>query len=271
MTSNQTKTWAINFDTFCTDATHTGESPVLNLTKEIWWPIKIIVEPGLAPIIVKDPDGNVVFSLSEPPTEKAIYTLDIADFGNVRNITKEYSYPDVDDIYVTNQEKSVWNAKQDAITGTAGQIVGFNSDGKLVAQDAPVTGITQTDADKRYLQLSGGTMNGDLSLSKDNSLSFDHIVSGNAVKNVFSTKIGKNSNSIDIAPGMRTSLIGYGINCSVNNPNLVEWLQLNTVIYMNRNVIKSIGDPVHGYDAANKYYVDTAIQTAIGDAIGGSY
>ena len=38
-------------------------------------------------------------------------------------------------IHVTAEEKTAWNAKQDAITGTSGQIVGFDENGSAIAQD----------------------------------------------------------------------------------------------------------------------------------------
>ena len=41
------------------------------------------------------------------------------------------------DIHVTAEEKTAWSAKQNAITGTQGKVVGFGADGKPVAQDAP--------------------------------------------------------------------------------------------------------------------------------------
>lgn len=54
------------------------------------------------------------------------------------------------------------NEKQDKLTGTQGQVVGFDSGGNAVPQDAPQSGMTQEQADQRYLQLSGGTMTGEL-------------------------------------------------------------------------------------------------------------
>lgn len=41
-------------------------------------------------------------------------------------------------IHVTFNEKTTWNGKQDALSGTEGQIVGFNADGKPVAQDSGI-------------------------------------------------------------------------------------------------------------------------------------
>lgn len=58
------------------------------------------------------------------------------------------------------------NEKQDKLTGTQGQVVGFDSGGNAVPQDAPQSGMTQDQADQRYLQLSGGTMTGELALQE---------------------------------------------------------------------------------------------------------
>ena len=50
-------------------------------------------------------------------------------------------------------------------TGTQGQLLGFTADNTVGAVDAPESGLTQEQADERYLQLTGGTMTGDLTLS----------------------------------------------------------------------------------------------------------
>ena len=57
------------------------------------------------------------------------------------------------------------NEKQDKLTGSQGQVVGFDAEGNAVAQEAPQTGLTQAQADERYLQLSGGTIQGDLQVT----------------------------------------------------------------------------------------------------------
>ena len=54
------------------------------------------------------------------------------------------------------------NEKQDKLTGSQGQVVGFDAEGNAVAQAAPQGGLTQDQADERYLQLSGGTIQGNL-------------------------------------------------------------------------------------------------------------
>lgn len=60
------------------------------------------------------------------------------------------------------------NEKQDKLTGAEGQIVGFDSSGNAVAQDAPSAGITQEQADNRYVSLTQkGAANGVASLGSD--------------------------------------------------------------------------------------------------------
>lgn len=50
------------------------------------------------------------------------------------------------------------NEKQNKLTGTEGQIVGFNASGEAVAQEPPATGMTQTEADARYMKLTGAEL-----------------------------------------------------------------------------------------------------------------
>lgn len=65
---------------------------------------------------------------------------------------------------VKSKEKT-WDDKMPAVTGTAGQMVGFDSDGKPVAQDVPATGLTEEAADGKYLKLTGGTVTGETRLA----------------------------------------------------------------------------------------------------------
>lgn len=56
------------------------------------------------------------------------------------------------------------NAIENPANGTEGQILAKTSSGAAWV-DAPESGLTQEQADERYLQLTGGTMTGDLTLS----------------------------------------------------------------------------------------------------------
>jgi hypothetical protein len=58
--------------------------------------------------------------------------------------------------------RALANEKQDKLTGTVGQLVGFDEKGNAIPQNAPQSGMTQTQADERYLQLSGGVVHGDV-------------------------------------------------------------------------------------------------------------
>ena len=68
--------------------------------------------------------------------------------------------------------------------GTKGQVLTKTDDGQAW-QDAPETGMSQDDADARYLQLSGGTMTGDITLkdkgfieNAKGTLGFDGVMIG---------------------------------------------------------------------------------------------
>ena len=60
---------------------------------------------------------------------------------------------------VKSKEKT-WDDKMPAVTGTAGQMVGFDSSGNPVAQDVPAAGLTEEEADGKYLKLTGGDVSG---------------------------------------------------------------------------------------------------------------
>lgn len=50
------------------------------------------------------------------------------------------------------------NEKQDKLTGSQGQVVGFDAEGNAVAQEAPQGGLTQEQADQRYVQQQNGNL-----------------------------------------------------------------------------------------------------------------
>lgn len=55
----------------------------------------------------------------------------------------QFTGPEIDTaIQAVRQKETSWDNKQEAITGTKGQVVGFNDEGKPVAQDAPSGGET---------------------------------------------------------------------------------------------------------------------------------
>lgn len=98
-----------------------------------------------------------------------------------------------------------WEDKQDKLTGAAGQVVGFDANGEAVAQDAPAAGITQNEADGRYLKLSGGTLTGDLQMKTiDNN--FVQIHTGDGYMQFSLMQEGESKNFRILARNARTLL-----------------------------------------------------------------
>lgn len=128
-------------------------------------------------------------------------------------------------------------------TGTQGQLLGFTADNTVGAVDAPESGLTQEQADERYLQLTGGTIEVD---ALSTALTLKNTKSTGAVSDVnrspylnFETGNGKVVNEyIDFGSG-RAAVAFY----DVENDGFVA--------------ITGLLDPVDGADAANKAYVDS--------------
>ena len=134
-------------------------------------------------------------------------------------------------------------------TGTAGQLLGFTADNTVGAVDAPEGGLTQEQADERYLQLTGGTIEvGALStaLTLKNTKSTGNVSDVNRSPYLnFETGNGKVVNEyIDFGSG-RAEVAFYDI----ENDDFVA--------------ITGLLDPVDSADAANKAYVDSKAPTSV--------
>ena len=82
------------------------------------------------------------------------------------------------------------NEKQDKLTGSQGQVVGFDAEGNAVAQAAPQGGLTQEQADQRYLQLTGGNASGNIGVaSGDSSLELQVNTSGDTLTLAFINRV----------------------------------------------------------------------------------
>lgn len=145
--------------------------------------------------------------------------------------------------------------KQEMLTGKVGQVVGFNAEGKAVAQNAPSTGVKSfngrtgdvvpvngdyTANQVGALPITGGTMTGDLKLQTagygTHALSFS--TSSRRVT-FFQDENGENINL-------------FGVNDSFSASSNTD---------NNRTVnIAAVKTPVYDNDAANKAYVDQAIR-----------
>lgn len=117
-------------------------------------------------------------------------------------------------------------------TGTAGQLLGFTSDNTVGAVDAPESGLTQEQADERYLQLTGGELNDDAIFQLPGDNGSLYLGGRNNVPNV----------------GMYASSSGY------------ITLHDNTMGNVN---IRGVRSPEFDYDAANKAYVDSKAPTSV--------
>lgn len=139
--------------------------------------------------------------------------------------------------------------------GTTGQVLAkaSNANGDVTWQDG---GISQTAADGKYLQLTGGTMSGDLTVSKNKNLIFlgkkDSWESSDRKFLIYATNLYKDGPESSVG---ESSAVGLSI------PGIV----LNGILYANFNRIQYLGAPTGNYDAANKKYVDDAITAKIGD------
>lgn len=85
---------------------------------------------------------------------------------------------------------SLANEKQDKLTGSQGQVVGFDAEGNAVAQEAPQGGLTQEQADQRYLQKTGGNASGNIGVaSGDSSLELQVNTSGDTLTLAFINRV----------------------------------------------------------------------------------
>ena len=114
--------------------------------------------------------------------------------------------------------------------GTTGQVLTKTEDGQAW-QDAPETGMSQDDADARYLQLSGGTMTGHVDFANGKGVAFFPNGSSNINETVLLTAYKPED----------------GIAC----------LGIEGKYGLAQARVKSVADPIDDFDAANKSYVDS--------------
>lgn len=104
--------------------------------------------------------GNIPDININPVNDSSGYALSIN--SRITNVKTPNEDSDAVTLGYLNTQLST---KLTTPTGTAGQLLGFTADNTVGAVDAPESGLTQEQADERYLQLTGGTMTGDLTLS----------------------------------------------------------------------------------------------------------
>ena len=110
-------------------------------------------------------DTAVNWTVNNPVLLNGEIILVDTDSGELRakvgDGTKTYTQlPFTDEIL-----KNLITGKQNKLTGSQGQVVGFDAEGNAVAQEAPQTGLTQEQADQRYLQKTGGYASGTIGVT----------------------------------------------------------------------------------------------------------
>lgn len=177
------------------------------------------------------------------------------------------------------------NKKQDKLTGTEGQVVGFNEAGEAVAQDAPEGGITQAAADARYLQLTGGTVNGVLNVNQAINVNYDSSSTISIVPDVSTTYIDMDG---DINFVKAPNTIAFGtIPHSSDNPlsdatgfimseSAISGLGISKGITATKDLsmaghkVTGLAAPAADADAATKAYVDAAAEAVVPVSRGGT-
>lgn len=153
------------------------------------------------------------------------------------------------DVFVGGSSQTSGEKLMKEPTGTAGQLLGFTADNTVGAVDSPESGLTQEQADERYLQLSGGTIEVDApstALTLKNTKSTGDVSDVNRTAYLdFETGNGKVvRESMDYDEGYAT--VSF---YDVENDDFV--------------MISGLLDPVYNADAANKAYVDSKSPTSV--------
>lgn len=139
------------------------------------------------------------------------------------------------------------NEKQDKLTGQQGQVVGFNASGEAVAQAAPQAGITQSQADARYLQLSGGTIEVPARENGSPSVALRLRNTGN------SSSANRHDGPYFEFETPDGEIVREYINFDDGHA-VVYFYDAENDDFV---VLSGLLDPVNGADAATKYYVDS--------------
>ena len=166
-------------------------------------------------------------------------------------------------------KEKTWDGKQNALTGKAGQVVGFDADGNPKATDAPSGGMTEAEADKKYLSLSGGKMTGTINISEESK---DVIKTDNSEINIgmildrgFPAFSASNDN-LEVSVGITAN--GYAAlrfnNKMYGNQNTIlvalNGIQISgdsvTISSESETIVRNLSAPTNDTDAANKSYVD---------------
>lgn len=145
---------------------------------------------------------------------------------------------------VKNKEKT-WDDKMPAVTGTAGQMVGFDSSGNPEAQDVPATGLTEKEADGKYLKIGNNYFDGADAVAPEGGINVS-IYGGGRVS-VYDDKLVLSKVN---GPMVTFSIDGIAVDASCG-------------VQMGNSPITGINTPTADDMPANKAYVDSVTSDAI--------
>lgn len=144
--------------------------------------------------------------------------------------------------------------------GTVGQVLTKTAGGEAW-QDIPESGMTQDDADERYLQLTGGVIDGELQIGAGKRTSANGrivLVDYNSTAMLGGTVEKSASIRTDIFPQEEgAGLTGQGYwGVSLGGPISIDGSNMGCSLIVN-GTINGVQDPEYSIDAANKRYVDS--------------
>lgn len=205
-------------------------------------------------------------------------------------------------ISAVRQKETTWDGKQDKLTGTAGQVVGFDSDGNAIVQDAPSSGMTQEQADARYLKKTGGGISGNVhidggyfSITEDGTTDALKMEAGSGdrrlsiyndeMDEIFSLEYDKTENIIRLKSSSITAVDGLYLIFEDQNTMVCRSIEMSSDgfnIYTDRNnylmepqrkvqfddtILAGLQDPTDDSDAATKGYVDNAVNSGASQSL----
>lgn len=190
----------------------------------------IIVRTELASIQVQDSGGDGYVSINSGRT-------------SISGLVSPTENSDAVPLGYLNTQLST---KLTTPTGTKGQLLGFTADNTVGAVDAPESGLTQEQADERYLQLSGGTVTGEVDMGQ------------NPIRNV-GTIFG--GTAFAIRSGGSTTVDAFMLNISTSDGTYISGGLTSSSIDATNITVSNVGS---GDTAVpNKAYVDSKAPTSV--------
>lgn len=182
----------------------------------------------------KDTEGN--WTQNNPVLLNGEIILVDTDSGELRakvgDGTKTYTQlPFTDEIL-----KNLITGKQNKLTGSQGQVVGFDAEGNAVAQEAPQGGLTQEQADQMYVKQQNGSLTGGLGLNPNGTVTLQQ---------------GENADEVEI-------MLAYG---EPGNPRLKIYAGASYMEFNANDEQIRVSNPVNSDNVANKWYVDREIDS----------